>query len=128
MYIISHVRNKNLGNLMFVNCDCACEILAPPSVITNVAPLHQSCLLCELPLLPLCDFLARIMLQSEEVWSTYALVMIHKVCRISIIVVQKQLTTFIGLMSIAFTPTQSHSHCLIVIYDMLQALAEVKCT
>ena len=81
MYIISHVRNTNLGNLNFVNCGCACEILAPPLVITNVAPLHQSCLLRKLPPLPLCDFLARIMLQSEEVWSTLTLVMICKACR-----------------------------------------------
>ena len=129
MYIISHVRNTNLGNLMFVNCGCACEILAPPSVITNVEPLHQACLLRELPPLPLCDILARITLQSEEIWSTYALVMIHKACR-NIHHTCAETAHYIHWLDVSCIYTYSESLPLLqsFIYDMLQALAEVKCT
>ena len=129
MYIISHVRNTNLGNLMFVNCGCACEILAPPSVITNVEPLHQACLLRELPPLPLCDILARITLQSEEIWSTYALVMIHKACR-NIHHTCAETAHYIHWLDVSCIYTYSESLPLLqsFIYDMLQALAEVKHT
>jgi len=85
------------------------------SVITKILPsLHTlicftSCHHNKLPPHQLCNFPVRRTLQSEEVWTTFTSVMIHKAVEMSLRL-QDQLTNFLLVMLCCFKCWFNHTH------------------